>query len=242
MKRKSILIAIFISAGIYISLALLSQAQTSKENSLMVMQPQAGPFILEVLPYGKDALEPFISSKSLSFHYDKHHRGYLNKLNELVSGTDFSALTLEDVMKKTSGKAEVKDIFNNAAQVWNHAFYQKSLSPGGGGKPIGKIADRINADFGSYEGFIEEFCKVGTAQFGSGWVWLVENEGILSIIKTGNAENPISQNNGKPILVVDVWEHAYYLDYQNRRKDYIRIIIDNLINWKFAEDNFCLDK
>lgn len=242
MKRRLILLTIFVFAGIFICLVLRSQAQISQESSLTVAQPQAGPFVLEDLPYGKDALEPFISSKTLSFHYDKHHRGYLNKLNGLVSGTEFAGLTLEDIMKKTFGRAEEEDIFNNAAQVWNHTFYWKSLSPNRGGKPIGKIADRINADFGSYEDFIEEFCEVGAAQFGSGWVWLVENDGILSIVKTGNAENPISQNKGRPILVVDVWEHAYYLDYQNRRKDHIRMIMENLINWEFAENNFCPDR
>ncbi|MDD4982214.1 MAG: superoxide dismutase, partial [Candidatus Omnitrophica bacterium] len=159
------------------------------------------------------------------------------KLNELVSGTELADLTLEDIMKKTSGVAEQENIFNNAAQVWNHTFYWKSLSPNGGGRPLGNIADRINKDFGSYEDFINQFCEIGTAQFGSGWVWLVENECVLSIIRTSNAENPISQNQGKPVFVIDVWEHAYYLDYQNRRKDHIRIIMEKLINWEFAEKN-----
>jgi Fe-Mn family superoxide dismutase len=224
MKRRLILLTLFISAGILIFFIFFSQAQE-------------GPFLLEGLPYGKDALEPVISSKTLSFHYDKHHRGYLHKLNELVSGTELADLTLEDIMKKTSGVAEQENIFNNAAQVWNHTFYWKSLSPNGGGRPLGNIADRINKDFGSYEDFINQFCEIGTAQFGSGWVWLVENECVLSIIRTSNAENPISQNQGKPVFVIDVWEHAYYLDYQNRRKDHIRIIMEKLINWAFAEKN-----
>ncbi|MFA5157190.1 MAG: superoxide dismutase [Candidatus Omnitrophota bacterium] len=199
-------------------------------------------FVLPALPYEEDALQPVISAKTLSFHYGKHHRGYVNKLNELVSGTEFVGLALEEVIEKTADKADKTAIFNNAAQVWNHNFYWNSLSPKGGGKPTGKIGKKIEADFGSYENFVQQFSQAGIAQFGSGWVWLIEDAGTLRIIKTANAENPISQKNGKAILVLDVWEHAYYLDYQNLRSDHLKAVIDKLINWEFAERNLKRDK
>lgn len=201
----------------------------------MEQQAQQQSFTLPALAYDKNALEPCISEKTLNFHYGKHHQGYVNKLNELVKGTEYAGFSLEEVILKTAGDAGKMAIFNNAAQAWNHAFYWECLSPRGGGKPAGELAKRIDSDFGSYENFKKEMAETGTAQFGSGWVWLVEQEGSLKIIKTPNAENPISQKKGKAILVLDVWEHAYYLDYQNRRNDHLASVLDKLISWEFAE-------
>jgi superoxide dismutase, Fe-Mn family len=198
-------------------------------------QTSTGSFTVPALPYAENALEPVISAKTLSFHYGKHHQGYVNKLNELVSGTEYANLQLDDVIAASAGRADKAGIFNNAAQVWNHSFYWNSLLPNGGGKPSGAIAKKIDAGFGSYEEFVKQFAEAGVAQFGSGWVWLIEDAGALKILKTPNAENPISQKKGKPLLVLDVWEHAYYLDYQNRRIDYLKTVIDKLINWSFAE-------
>jgi len=200
-------------------------------------QPSQGQFVLPAIPYEENALEPVISAKTISFHYGKHHQAYVNKLNELVAGTDLAGLALEDVIAKTAGQPDKAGIFNNAAQVWNHTFYWNSLSPTGGGRPSGVIGKRIEADFGSYENFAKQFADAGLAQFGSGWVWLVDDEGILKILKTSNAENPMSQKKGRALLVIDVWEHGYYLDYQNRRNDYLKTVIEKLINWEFAEKN-----
>lgn len=194
-------------------------------------------YTLPELPYAQNALEPVISAKTVGFHYDKHHRGYVNKLNELVAPTDLAGLPLEEIIARTSGKPEMAGIFNNAAQVWNHTFYWNSLSPTGGGRPTGVIGRKIEADFGSYENFVKQFSDAGLAQFGSGWVWLVEDGGVLKILKTPNAENPMSQKKGRAILVLDVWEHGYYLDYQNRRNEYLQTVIDKLLNWEFAENN-----
>lgn len=205
-------------------------------------QSSQGQFVLPALPYEENALEPVISAKTISFHYGKHHQAYVNKLNELVAGTDLAGLALEDVIAKTAGQPDKAGIFNNAAQVWNHTFYWNSLSPNGGGRPSGVIGKRIEADFGSYENFAKQFADAGLAQFGSGWVWLVDDGGILKILKTPNAENPMSQKKGRALLVIDVWEHAYYLDYQNRRNDYLKTVIEKLINWEFAEKNLIQDR
>lgn len=195
------------------------------------------PFSLDPLPYSRDALEPAVSAKTVEFHYDKHHRGYLNKLNELVSGTDMAAMRLEDVIARTAGQAGMEAVFNNAAQVWNHTFYWNSLAPNGPERPSGDIAAKIDICFGSYENFARQMLDAGASQFGSGWVWLIEEEGALKILKTPNAENPISLKRGKALLVLDVWEHGYYLDYQNRRADYLKALIDRHLNWDFARRN-----
>ncbi len=192
---------------------------------------------LPELPYAKDALEPFISSKTLEFHHGKHHKTYVDNGNKLIEGTDLANLPLEDIIKKVAGDPAKTGIFNNTAQVWNHSFYWKCMKPNGGGPPTGGIADKIKADFGSYEKFVEEFKNAGATQFGSGWAWLVVDGGKLKVTKTPNAETPITQGL-KPLLVVDVWEHAYYLDYQNRRPDYLATFVDKLINWDFV--NSCL--
>jgi Fe-Mn family superoxide dismutase len=189
------------------------------------------------LPYAKDALAPVISANTIEFHYGKHHRTYVDNLNKLIAGTPFEKESLEAIIKKTAGDAAKVGIFNNAAQIWNHSFYWQCLKPGGGGAPKGAIVAKINAAWGSYDKFVEELKTAGTTQFGSGWAWLVLDNGQLKIVKTANADTPIAHGL-KPLLTLDVWEHAYYLDYQNRRPDYLAAVIDKLINWDFV--NGCL--
>ena len=189
------------------------------------------------LPFAKDALAPIISANTLDFHYGKHHRAYVDNANKLIAGTEFENMTLEAIIKKTVGDAAKVGIFNNTAQIWNHSFYWQCLKPGGGGVPTGAIGTKIIAAWGSYDKFVEELKTAGTTQFGSGWAWLVLDNGQLKIVKTANADTPIAHGL-KPLLTLDVWEHAYYLDYQNRRPDYLAAVIDKLINWDFV--NSCL--
>jgi len=189
-------------------------------------------FELPALPYAQNALEPNISAHTLEFHYGKHHQTYVNNLNNLIKGTEFENASLEDIIKKATG-----GIFNNAAQIWNHTFYWESLAPKDGSKPTGALADAINKSFGSFLQFREKFSAASATLFGSGWVWLVKkNDGTLDIIQENNAGNPMKKGL-IPILTCDVWEHAYYLDYQNRRPDYIAAFW-NLINWKKVEKRF----
>lgn len=192
--------------------------------------------VLPDLPYPKDALAPYISANTLDFHYGKHHKAYVDNANKLIAGTELESLSLEDIIRKTSGDAAKTGIFNNTAQIWNHSFYWQCLKPQGGGSPTGDIAGKINAAWGSYDKFVEELKTAGTTQFGSGWAWLVLDGGQLKITKTANADTPIAHGQ-KPLLTIDVWEHAYYLDYQNRRPDYLATVIDKLINWDFANAN-----
>ena len=175
--------------------------------------------ILPELTYPKDALAPYLTEKTLDFHYGKHHNTYVVNVNKLIEGTDLANETLESIINKTVGDSSKSGIFNNAAQVWNHTFYWRSMKPKGGGPPTGAIADKIKADFGSYDKFAEEFKNAGATQFGSGWAWLIVKNGKLEVMKTSNADTPTAHGL-KPVLTVDVWEHAYYLDYQNRRPDY----------------------
>ena len=187
---------------------------------------------LPELPYAQNALEPHISANTLSFHYGKHHQAYVTNLNKLIAGTEFEKASLEEIVKKSSGP-----IFNNAAQVWNHTFYWHSMKPAGGGVPSGELAKQIEKDFGSLDKFREEFTAAATTQFGSGWAWLVlDKSGKLKVIKTANAETPLTTGD-TALLTIDVWEHAYYLDYQNRRPDYIATFLDKLANWEFASSN-----
>ena len=195
------------------------------------------PYVLPALPYAYTALEPYISKSTLEFHHDKHHAAYVKNFNDLVAGTDLADKSIEEVIKAVAGDATKAGIFNNAAQAWNHTFYWNSIKPHGGGQPTGALADKIKADFGSFENFVEEFKKAGATQFGSGWAWLVLDKGTLKITKTSNAENPITAGQ-VPLLTMDVWEHAYYLDYQNRRPDYIGDFISKLVNWDFVESNY----
>jgi len=191
---------------------------------------------LPELPYAKDALGPVISANTLEFHHGKHHRAYVDNLNKLIAGTDLADADLETIIRKVAGDPAKAGIFNNAAQVWNHSFYWKCLKAGGGGASTGAVAAKINAAWGSYEKFAEELKNAGVTQFGSGWVWLVLEGGQLKITKTANADTPIARSI-KPLLTLDVWEHAYYLDYQNRRPDYLAAVIGKLIDWDFVNAN-----
>ena len=193
-------------------------------------------FTLPELPYAQNALEPHISANTLSFHYGKHHQAYVTNLNNLVKDTPLASATLEDVIKDSAKDSAKAGIFNNAAQVWNHTFYWNSMKPNGGGKPTGKLAEKIDADFGGYDKFVEAFKQAGTTQFGSGWAWLVLDGDKLKVTKTGNADLPMVHGQ-KALLTMDVWEHAYYLDFQNRRPDYISTFLDKLVNWDFAAKN-----
>jgi Fe-Mn family superoxide dismutase len=188
---------------------------------------------LPKLPFEKNVLAPHISEQTLEFHYGKHHNAYVEKTNALIKGTDLEGKDLEVIISKASGDASKAALFNNAAQVWNHSFYWQCMKPGGGGKPSGAVAGLIDKAFGSYDKFVEQFKDAGVTQFGSGWAWLVLKDGKLEITKTANADTPLAHGL-KPVLTVDVWEHAYYLDYQNRRPDYLGAFIQDLINWDFV--------
>ncbi|MDP1841496.1 MAG: superoxide dismutase [Reyranella sp.] len=193
---------------------------------------------LPKLPYAEDALAPVISAKTISFHYGKHHATYVKTLNELIAGTDYESLQLEEIVVRAAKDkdAAAKKIFNNAAQAWNHDFYWHSMSPKGGA-PTGKIKDALEKDFGDLAAFKKAFGQAAAGQFGSGWAWLVQGkDGALKIETTSNADTPIAHG-GTPLLVADVWEHAYYLDYQNRRPDHLTAWLDKLVNWSFAEKN-----
>lgn len=196
----------------------------------------AAVFILPPLPYAQNALEPVITANTISFHYGKHHKAYVDNLNKLIVGTEFAGLQLEKIITETAGKADKAAIFNNAAQAWNHAFYWKSLTPNGGGEPSAALKTKIESSFGSVDACKKELAAAATTQFGSGWAWLVLDGDKLKVIKTSNADSPLTKGM-KPLLTIDVWEHAYYLDYQNRRVDYINAVLDKLINWSFAGDN-----
>ena len=193
-------------------------------------------FTLPPLPYAQNALEPYISANTLSFHYGKHHQAYVTNLNNLVKDTPMAKESLEAVINESVRDASTVGIFNNAAQVWNHTFYWHSMKPNGGGAPKGELAKKINDDFGGFDQFKEAFKQAGATQFGSGWAWLVLDGGKLKVVKTANADLPLVHGQ-TALLTMDVWEHAYYLDFQNRRPDYITTFLDKLVNWEFAEAN-----
>jgi len=193
-------------------------------------------FTLPPLPYPDNALDPVISANTLSFHYGKHHKAYVDNLNNLAKGTEYESAPLENVIRDTAGKADKVWFFNNSAQVWNHTFYWSCLKRGGGGKPAGRLAQMIDSDLGGYDTFKKDFANACVTQFGSGWGWLAVEGGKLKIMKTPNAEPPFIKG-ATPLLTIDVWEHAYYLDYQNRRPDYVNAVIDKLLNWDFAAEN-----
>ena len=188
-------------------------------------------FELPALPYAQDALAPTISAETMEYHYGKHHQTYVDNLNKAVAGTDDENASLEDIIMKAEGP-----LFNNAAQVWNHTFFWNSLSPNGGGQPTGAIADRIAADFGGYDAFRAQITDAGLTQFGSGWAWLVEKDGKLAIMKTPNADLPM-KHGAKALFTIDVWEHAYYIDYRNARAKFIEVVLDKLVNWEFVNAN-----
>lgn len=193
-------------------------------------------FSLPLLPYAEDALEPYYSAKTISFHHGKHHKAYVDNLNKLIAGTELESKSLEEILAAASLDPSKTGIFNNAAQIWNHTFFWHSMKPGGGGKPGRAAAAKIEKAFGSYEKFAEQFKAAAVGRFGSGWGWLFQEGDALKIISTPNAEMPHGAGI-KPLVTVDVWEHAYYLDYQNRRPDFVQAFLDHLINWDFVEQN-----
>jgi superoxide dismutase, Fe-Mn family len=198
-------------------------------------------FTLPDLPYAATALEPYMSANTFSFHHDKHHAAYVTNLNNLIKDTELADKSLEEIIKATFKDSAKAGVFNNAAQVWNHTFFWHSMKPGGGGAPSGELADKINADFGSFDKFKEDFKTAAATQFGSGWAWLISDNGTLKVTKTPNAENPLA-NGQTALLTLDVWEHAYYLDYQNKRPDFIATYLDHLVNWDFAAQNLAAGK
>jgi Fe-Mn family superoxide dismutase len=191
---------------------------------------------LPQLPFEKDALAPYITANTLDFHYGKHHKAYVDNLNKLIEGTELAAKSLEEIIKIAAKDSAKTGIFNNAAQVWNHSFYWQCLKKAGGGAPTGAVAEKIKATWGNFEKFADDLKNAGITQFGSGWAWLISEGNELKITKTANADTPIAHGQ-KPLLTIDVWEHAYYLDYQNRRPDYLSAVIQNLINWDFVNAN-----
>lgn len=224
LTRRNFLIA---STGLVVSAALSGLPGTANASQAHV---------LPELPYAENALEPVISAKTIGFHYGKHHKGYVDKLNKLVAGTKYADLSLEKIITGTAGQPEKAAIFNNAAQVWNHTFYWKSMRPKGGGVLPAPLKQKMEASFGSVEACKKEFVDIAVSQFGSGWAWLVLDDGKLKAVKTANADVPWTTGL-KPLVTIDVWEHAYYLDYQNRRPDYVNAVLDKLINWEFALQN-----
>lgn len=209
--------------------------QINSNNPVDILRAESS-LLLPALPFAENALEPVITAKTLSFHYGKHHKAYVDNLNKLITGTDYSDLPLEEIIKGTQGRPERVAIYNNAAQIWNHTFYWNSLSPKGGGEPPAALKNKLEASFGSLEAFKKEFAAAAVSQFGSGWAWLVLEKNTLKVVKTPNADNPLTMDK-KPLLTIDVWEHAYYLDYQNRRPDYVNALLDKLINWEYALQN-----
>ena len=214
-------------------------AETKPAETKPAGDKPSGPFTLAALPWADSDLAPVISQNAVSFHYGKHHQGYVNKLNELYVGNESLGTTPDAIAKATYGKADKMPLYNNAAQAWNHAFYWNSMKKNGGDVPTtGKLAEAIKASFGDADGVKKAFKEAALGQFGSGWAWLVNNGGKLSMVKTSNADAPLWTGAGTPLLVIDVWEHAYYLDYQNKRADYVGAWLDKLVNWEFAEKNF----
>ena len=196
----------------------------------------AAAFTLPALPYAPDALAPVISAQTIALHYGKHHQGYVNTLNKLVAGTPFVGKPLEEVVRSSEGQAGQTAIFNNAAQIWNHTFYWRSLSPQGGGQPAENLLTAVKQAFGSFEACTAALTDAALTQFGSGWVWLVADKGRLQVMKTSNAETPLTKGL-TPLLTIDVWEHAYYVDWQNRRADYVKAVLERRINWAFVAEN-----
>ncbi|MEH1831744.1 MAG: superoxide dismutase [Nostoc sp.] len=194
-------------------------------------------FVQEPLPFDKNALEPYgMKAETFEYHYGKHHKAYVDNLNKLTEGTELADKSLEEVIKISFKDSSKAGIFNNAAQVWNHTFFWNSLKPAGGGAPTGEVAAKIDKDFGSFDKFKEEFSNAATTQFGSGWSWLIDDGGTLKVIKTPNAENPLAHGQ-KALLTLDVWEHAYYIDYRNARPAFIKNFLEQLVNWDFVAEN-----
>jgi len=233
-KRK------FIKSGLILSGTLLAACKIKpvSKNTLLLKPTNTGVSMIELpqLPYAKDGLAPHISENTINFHYGKHHQAYVTNLNKLIAGTDLEGKSLEEIIKATADDASKAGIFNNAAQVWNHTFYWNSMKPNGGGTPSSAVLSKIEADFGSFEEFANQFKTAGATQFGSGWAWLVLEDGKLKVTKTANAATPLTTN-AKPLMTMDVWEHAYYLDFQNARPNYIETFLNSLVNWDFVAQN-----
>jgi Fe-Mn family superoxide dismutase len=202
-------------------------------NSATISSPM---ITLPALPYEQNALEPVISAGTLSLHYGKHHKAYVDTLNKLILGTEFADMPLEQIVRAAAGHADEAAIFNNAAQAWNHAFYWRGLKPKGGGEPPAVLKRLMESSFGSVDNCKKELTHAAVEQFGSGWAWLTQDGEKLKIVKTGNANTPMTQGSN-PLLAIDVWEHAYYLDYQNRRVDHVKAVLEKLVNWEFAAEN-----
>ncbi|MBM2885310.1 superoxide dismutase [Chromobacterium phragmitis] len=224
LNRRTFLLS---AAGSLAALALPVLSSSSQASSAHTLPP---------LPYADNALEPVISARTIGFHYGKHHKAYLDNLSKLTAGRDYADLSLEDVITRSAKQAGDAAIFNNAAQLWNHTFYWRSMRPNGGGTPPQALREKIEASFGSVDACKQLLAGAAISQFGSGWAWLAQDGDKLRVVKTGNADNPITSGL-TPLLNVDVWEHAYYLDYQNRRADYVNAVLDKLVNWEFAQQN-----
>jgi superoxide dismutase, Fe-Mn family len=209
---------------------------TNTVRTPQTMRAAPGVFDLPPLPYAENALAPVISARTLKYHYGKHHKTYVDTLNKLVFGTPYAAMPLDKVIRETAGHADNASIYNNAAQAWNHTFYWRSMRPNGGGTPPEALNALIASSFGDMAKLKKELATAANSEFGSGWVWLVLEGRQLKVLKTSNAENPLTTPM-KPLLAIDVWEHAYYLDFQNRRTDYVEGVLDKLLNWQFAADN-----
>jgi Fe-Mn family superoxide dismutase len=236
-RRELLTGAVALAAGAGVAGSAAAHAATHTAAHAAASHTSIGtraPFELMALPYAEGALDPLVSPLTVSFHHGKHHKGYVDNLNRLVAGTAHEGKSLQEVVVASSADASQRAIFNNAAQVWNHDFYWNSMAPDGGGKPTGDLLARIERDFGSFETFAADFARVSTAQFGAGWGWLVADAaGKLAVTATSNADLPLLAGQ-RPLLTVDVWEHAYYLDFQNRRADYVRLWLERLANWRFA--------
>jgi Fe-Mn family superoxide dismutase len=211
-------------------------APASAIQSSASRQAALAAHVLPPLPYADNALEPVISASTIGYHYGKHNQGYIDELNALITGTEFAGLTLQQTVLASAGRQEHVKIFNNAAQAWNHAFYWRSLSPKGGGAAPAALRALIHSSFGGMEALTKAIGTAATTQFGSGWVWLVADGVALKVIPTSNAGTPLTTRM-KPLLTIDVWEHAYYLDFKNKRTDYVKVVLDRLINWEFAAEN-----
>lgn len=212
-------------------LAITARGQDTGKTPAADGSPAA--YTRPALPYAQDALEPYVSARTMGFHYEKHHQTYVDNLNKLAAAAKLAGLPLDEIIRQTAGKTDQAGLFNNAAQVWNHTFFWKSMKPEGGGAPTGRLAGMITAAFGSFDAFKTAFSEAALTQFGSGWAWLVQDGDTLKIVKTSNAGTPLAHGQ-IALLTCDVWEHAYYLDYQNRRKDFVQAFLDHLANWDFA--------
>ena len=219
-------------------MAVAAGAAVAAGGNALAAEEAAAAIALPDLPYAQDALAPVISAQTVSFHYGKHHQGYVAALNKLLAGTALTGKTLVEVIRATAGKPDQTAVFNNAAQIWNHTFYWQSLAPAGGGQPAGALLEAVKQSFGSVEACTAALSEAALKQFGSGWVWLVAEKGQLKVSKTPNAETPLTQTGVTPLLTIDVWEHAYYLDWQNRRADYVKAVLEKRLNWAFAAENF----